>query len=91
MILSARCRFGLVPKRYPPNAYSSGSLSAPAQQPQSFLGRSHPSSGLFFATLCEVYRSARIYGLACEHRLTIRRGTAEAVPGGLPSGRFSDR
>jgi hypothetical protein len=52
------CRLRLDPD-VDPIAYSSGSLSAPAQQPHGFRPE-QPSSGLFFWWPLRVYRSERI-------------------------------
>lgn len=74
---------------YPPYPItcSSGSLSAPRIAAAKF--RPEPtSSGLFFGRL-PVLPLEKIFSLACRHRLTIRRGTAEAVSGSVLPGAAS--
>jgi hypothetical protein len=73
----------------PPSPYSSGSLSAPAQQPHS-LGRSKPSSGLFFAELASLPLDKNFrpsLWIPSDHKTG---ELPEAASGGFPWGRFSN-
>jgi hypothetical protein len=70
------CRLRLDPD-VDPIAYSSGSLSAPAQQPHGFRAGANPAPASFLVTL-RVYHSKRISDLGCRHRLIIRRGNCRS-------------